>query len=206
MNPHRGQLASLETAEMKLQSAKYVLAFALGIGLVNLNAPMVGADDAKAPAKEIPDKVPDFSKYKFVKEMEGELLKADDKKVTIRIKWTVNAQLNPKAAPRLVEKHQDYDFSFIPESLVRTSFLPKKTDDKGKRVELTPKEKEALKMPPGVTGYAASTSDLVEHSTVKLILIRDKTISDAKATDDDLRIKYAIVQSLPTSTTPANKN
>jgi hypothetical protein len=138
--------------------------------------------------------------------MAGELIKADDKKVTIRVKWTVNTQLNPKARPNLVEKHQDYDFQFIPESLIRTSFLPKKTDDKGKKVEYTQKEKDALKMPPGVTGYAASNSDLVEHSTVNLILIRDKTISDAKATDDDLRIKYAVIQALPTATTPPAKN
>ena len=191
---------------MKHRIAGYGFVLAVGLGLVGSQAPTISADDTKTATKEIPDKIPDYSKYKFVKEMAGELIKSDDKKVTIRVKWTVNAQPNPRLAPRPVEKHQDYDFQFIPESLVRTSFLPKKTDDKGKKVELTQKEKEALKMPPGVTGYAASNSDLVEHSTVNLILIRDKTISDAKATDDDLRIKYAIIQALPTTTAPPVKN
>ncbi|HEV3386006.1 MAG TPA: hypothetical protein VG097_14400 [Gemmata sp.] len=187
---------------MKRRIASYGLIIALGFALVSPQAWVFAADEAKTLPKDIPDKIPDYSKYKFIKELAGELIKADDKKVTVRVKWTVNTQLNPKARPNIVEKHQDYEYSFIPESLVRTSFLPKKTDDKGKRVEWTPKEKDALKMPIGVTGYAASTSDLVEHSTVNLILIRDKSISDAKATDDDLRIKYAVIKEPPPATPP----
>ncbi len=186
------------------------LAIALVIGLATFytSIAMSAADDNKTPAKDPPAKLPDYSKYKFVKEQIGEVLKFDDKKITIRVKWTVAKGFNPLAKP--VEMHKDYEYQFIPESLVRTSFLPKKTDDKGKRVEYTQKEKDALKMPVGVTGYAASMSDITLSSTVNLILIRDKTITEAKATEDDLRIKFAIIQPpMPPATPPAappNKN
>lgn len=64
-------------------------------------------------------------------------------------------------------------------------------------------------MPVGVKGYAASISDLAEGSTVNLVLIRDKSVSEDKLTEQDLKVKYAIIQSPPPTTTttppPAKK-
>ena len=84
---------------MKPRIASYGIILALGFGLVNCQALVFAADDAKATPKDIPEKIPDYSKYKFVKELAGELIKSDDKKVTIRVKWSVNAQGNPRLPP-----------------------------------------------------------------------------------------------------------
>jgi hypothetical protein len=186
---------------MKQKILNYGFALALGLGIICTQSTMSTADDAKTPAK-----APDFSKYVYVKNQTGEVVKADDKKISITYKWTVNTQPNPKFAPRFVEKHQDYEFQLLPESLVRSSFLPKKVDDKGKKVEYTQKEKDALKTPIGVTGYAASTSDLTPGTLVDITLIRDKSIAGAKATDEDLRVKYVIIQPPTTAATPPAKN
>jgi hypothetical protein len=184
---------------MNHRLVNYIFAIALGIGFASMHAPLSSADDSKTS-----DKAPDFSKYTTVTTKTGEVTKADEKKITIRIKSTVNKQTNPRYAPNFVEVNKDYEYQFLPESLVRTSFIPKKTDEKGKKVELSQKEKDALKTPIGVPHYAASFSDLVPGSTVFLTLIRDKSISEAKATDADLRVKYAVIESLPsTTTTPA---
>jgi hypothetical protein len=180
---------------------KYVYAIAFGISLASMQTSPIAADDSKTP-----DKAPDFSKYMTVTNKTGEVVKADEKKITIRIKSTVNKQTNPRYAPNLVEVNKDYEYQFLPESLVRTSYIPKKMDENGKKIELSQKEKDALKTPIGVPHYAASFSDLVPGSTVYLILIRDKSITDAKATDADLRVKYAVIEALPTTTTtPAKK-
>ena len=56
------------------------------------------------------------------------------------------------------------------------------------------KEIDELRAPAGVTGYAASTSDVTPGTFLEVILIRDKTIAADKANENDLRIKYAIIQ------------
>lgn len=113
---------------------KFYFLLVLGLGLMSLGTSMSVADDAKSPAKEPPAKIPDYSKYRYVKDMPGEVVKADDTKITIRVKWTENKNPNKNvlAPPKLAEMHKDYEYHFIPESLVRTSYLPKKTDEKGK--------------------------------------------------------------------------
>ncbi len=188
---------------MKQRLVKFGFATALMMGLVGFQT-LLGADDKK-PASP-PSTLPDYSKYKFVKEMSGEVVTADDKKITIRVKGTINANKG-KGAPRPVEVHKDYDYDLIPESLVRIDTLPVKKDDKGKKVAYTQAEKDALKLPPGVKGYAATIADLAAGKTVNLILIRDKSISDDKATESDLRVKFAIIQTQPPPTaTPPNQN
>jgi hypothetical protein len=189
---------------MTQRIVNYGFTIALGLALVVLPAAIIAADDAKTPDKEPPTKAPDFSKYKLVKVLESvEVVKADDKKVTVKVSYTVfKPNANPKLPGTNVPMKKDVDYSFLPESLVRTKILPPKTDDNGKKVEYTVKEKAALKVPKDVVGYAANVSDLVAGSTVDIILVRDKSIPDAKATDDDLRIKYAIITALPTKPAP----
>jgi hypothetical protein len=188
-------------------TAKRVSALVLLAGVIALPTATIAADDPKTPAKDPPTKAPDFSQYVFVKDMTGEVVKADEKKISITIKYTVNKQPNPKARPALAEMHQDYEFQMIPESLVRTEYLPPKTDEKGKKVAYTQKEKDNLKLPKPFPGYAASVSDLTPGTLVEIRLIRDKSISEAKATDQDLRVKYAVIKSPPpTPATPPNKN
>lgn len=183
---------------MKQRIVGFCFACALSLAFVTLPTGMFAADDTKSTAKDPPTKIPDYSKYKYAKEVTGEVVKADDKNLTVRIKWVEQKGAPQKGRPpMLTEKQKDYDFPFIPESLVRTMHLPPKTDDKGKKIPYTDKEKEALKQPPRVTGYAAQISDLVAGSTVDVILIRDKSIPDDKVTDSDLRVKYAIIQAPP---------
>lgn len=173
------------------------LAIVLGTALASLPAVTCSADDAKTAAKAPVTKAPDFSKYKFIKDMTGEIVKADENKITVRVKWTkATPNPNPKAkvVPKTTEMHQDYDFQMLPESLVRTRVLPPKLDDNGKKVAHTQKEKDTLKLPTGYPGYAATVTDLKGGSNVYVYLVREKSISDSKATDDDLRVKYVVIE------------
>ena len=43
---------------------------------------------------------------------------------------------------------------------MRFKKLPPKLDDKGKHIDYTQKELDSLRLPSGVTGYAASPADL----------------------------------------------
>jgi hypothetical protein len=193
---------------MKQRYVTYGFTFALGIGLATLSTATIRADDAKTPAKEPPAKAPDYSSYKAAKTVESvEVVKADDKKLTIKVSYAATKP-GPGGRPVTVQMKKDVDYQFIPESLVRTKILPPKLDDNGKKVPYTDKEKAALKVPPGVVGYAANIADLTPGSTVDLILIRDKSIPEAKVTEDDMRIKYAVITALPTTTTtnPPKKN
>jgi len=188
---------------MKRQIVRYGFACALGFGLATLPLGMFAADDTKTPAtktpeKDVPTKAPDFSKYTYVKDVAGEVVKSDEKKLTVKVSWTMlKPNPNPKVAPTAVPMSKEYDFTFLPESLVRTQVLPPKLDDKGKKVAYTQKEKDALKLPMGVPNYAASMSDLTKGTPVNVILVRDKSIPSSKVTDDDSRIKYVIIQPPP---------
>jgi len=181
----------------------------LGIGLVALPAL---ADDKPKP--------PDWSGYTYVTDVVGEVVRADDSRVTLRITWFEPNQKGAKTTrPRLStnprnfnnpyhpnmnrpnqqrvtfkEVHHDYDLDYLPQSLVRVKTLPPKYDEKGKKLEYTQKEFDEIRAPTNVTGYAANRTDLTPGTIVEVILVRDKTIPAAKATEDDLRIKYAIIQ------------
>lgn len=200
-------------------------AFALGLGVVTL--PIL-ADDTKSTS-ETPAKAPNWSGYVFVADVVGEVVKADDKSVTIRITWFEPQVKNAKNgnngnnnnrnnrqrlgqnnrnfrnpyAPNMnrpnqpqvqwKEQHHDYDLEYTPESLVRSKTMPPKLDEKGKKVPHTQKEIDELRAPGGVPGYAASRTDLTPGTVVELYLIREKGIPAAKATEDDLRVKYAVI-------------
>jgi hypothetical protein len=189
-------------------------AFLLGLMLVALP---VLAEDPKPTAT----KPPDFTGFVFVADVVGEVVKADDKSVTLRITWFEpqinggNKQARPRLSqnnrnfrnpfapnmnrpqqPRVTfkEMHHDYVLEYLPQSLVRTKVLPPKTDEKGKRVAYTQKEIDEYRAPTGVTGYAAERFDLKPGTILEVILVRDKKVAGTKIDEDDLRIKYAIIQ------------
>lgn len=187
-------------------------AFALGSALVGFPAL---ADDSKSTSGS--QKRPDFTGYVYVSDVVGEVVKADDKSVTVRVTWySVQSKgggrgrpslygnrrnyrnpfapnMNRPRQPQIKEQHHDYTLGFLPQSLVRTRVLPAKTDENGKKVSYTQKEIDELRKPDGVTGYAASAFDLTPGTIVELILIRDKSVSAEKAAESDLRVKYAII-------------
>jgi hypothetical protein len=180
---------------MRTLFAGSLFTFLVGLGLAIVPSENLAADDTKAPAKDVPAKAPDFSKYVYVKDVTGEIVKADDKKITLKVTLTgLKPSGNPKVPPTVVEMHHEYDFTMLPESLVRNLVLPPKIDANGKKVPYTDKEKEALKVPPKVVGYAASVSDLTKGTMVNVILVREKSIPESKAKDEDLRVKYAVIQ------------
>jgi len=173
---------------MTLRNVNRALILVLALGSVTISA----ADDEKKPANQPPAKLPDYSKYtSVIKEVMGEVVTVDEKKITLKVAVT-----QKKGAKGLIlgEAQKELTYSFIEESLVRTSLLPLKLDEKGKKIAYKEKEKEALKLPTGAPGYAAKIDDLEVGGTVNLLLIRDKSIAQDKATDDDLRIKFAIIQ------------
>ncbi|MBP3958943.1 hypothetical protein J8F10_27175 [Gemmata sp. G18] len=189
--------------------------FVLGLGAT---AFPISAEDTK-PTKDPPTTAPDWTGYVFVADVVGEVVKADDKSVTLRITWLEPQQKNgnknnnrPKLSQnnrnfrnplqgntnrqnqvQLKEQHHDYELEYLPQSLVRSKTIPPKLDDKGKKVPHTQKEFDELRAPSGVTGYAANKLDLVPGTILEVYLIRDKSVSAAKATEDDLRIKYAVI-------------
>ena len=190
-----------------------VAAVALGLGAVAL--PLL-ADDSKS-TKEPPPKAPDWSGYVFVADVVGEVVKADDKSVTLRITWfelqaknnnnnrprlsqnnrnfrnPFAPNMNRQKQPQIKEQHHDYELEYVPQSLVRSKSLPPKLDDNGKKVPHTQSELDELRAPGGVTGYAANKSDLTPGTIVEVFLIRDKSVPAAKAGEDDLRVKYAVI-------------
>jgi hypothetical protein len=147
-------------------------AFALGLGLVALPAI---AEDTKPTPPDAPAKPPSFAGYVYVTDVVGEVVRANDKTVTLRITWLDTVQKkgnnnrrpnlsannrnfhnpfgsNNKRPPQLKEVHHDYDLDYLPQSLVRKKTLPAKTDEKGNKVQYTQKEYDELRVPAGVTG------------------------------------------------------
>lgn len=203
-----------------VRRARFGFALILGLGLVALPGGRSGADDknAKPPSSSSSAlKGPDYSAYLVVGDVVGEVVKADDKKLTLRVTWFVPQQqggsryrrpplhMNPRnfrnpygrnmSGPRvtLKEQHHDYELEYVPETLVRNKAQPTKADAKGKQVLVTGKELERLRAPINVPGYSASAADLAPGTVVEVVLIRDKTLTPAKVTEDDLRVKYALI-------------
>ncbi len=176
--------------------------------------PAAGQATGQNPAQ----KLPNYSGYVTVGDVVGEIVKADDKHITVQVTWyepqvrggavrrppignrnfrnPLAPNMNrPRNPPRVtVKEHKvDYDFRLVPESLIRSKTLPPKYDENGKRVSYTSKEIEQLRAPAGAPGYAASVFDLVPGTIVEVVVMRDRNIPAAKATDDDLCVKYVII-------------
>ncbi|MDB5312483.1 MAG: hypothetical protein JWO38_6685 [Gemmataceae bacterium] len=167
----------------------------------------------KTPAVD-KGKAPDFSGYVSVGTVMGEVMAANETSATLRIYWPVAAQpkgrggrphlqnnsqtaMNPYSTRRQNIKvkweHHDYEIPFVPESLVRVKTLPPKTNAEGKKVSYTEKELDEMKVPYSVPGYAASKSDLTKGTVVEAYVIRDKSISADKVTENDMRLRYLII-------------
>ena len=190
-------------------------ALALGFGMATL--PGFADDETKPPAAKpapIPAAKPiDWSRYVYVTDIVGEIVKADDKSLTVRVSWVAPANNannrrpslhhnnrnfhNPHTSSRqntqIKQQHHDYAIDFAAEGLVRTKTTPTKTNDAGKKVQLTTKEIQEYITPPGAPSYAATKTDLVAGTIVEVIVVRDKSIAAEKVTEGDLRVKYAII-------------
>lgn len=162
------------------------------------------------------DRGPDFTGYTFVADVVGEIVKASDSSITLRITWYVpQASNNRNHRPRLSsnnrnfrnpysmrrrtgtvkwkEQHHDYDLQYIPASLVRNRHLPPKLDENGKKAPHTEKELNELRKPLGTPGYAAEKADLKPGTIVEVYLIRDRSVPVAKMTEGDIRLKYVFI-------------
>lgn len=159
------------------------------------------ADDDKKPAEKKPEpaKPADWSAFAAAGEIHGEVVKADDSGFTLRVSWLAPAgksntrakQFRPQAPN---EKYQDYQLTFADPGLARWKTLPTKgTDEKGKAVPYTEKERTELRKPTSAPGYAAEHGDLKPGHLVEVTLVRPKEISSEKATLQDLKVKYAVI-------------
>jgi hypothetical protein len=188
----------------------------LGFGTVAV--PAAPADDTKPTESPTPTKepaidkgkAPDFTAYSTVTTIVGEIMASDKESATIRVYWQTIAggggrprlhansrtAVNPYAMRRSIQiktEHHDYKLEYVPESLVRIKHLPPKTDENGKKVPYSEKERDELKVPYSVIGYQASKSDLKKGTIVEVFVIRDKKIAAEKVTEDDLRIRYIVI-------------
>ena len=92
-------------------------------------------------------------------------------------------------------KHQ---VTFAEQGMLRYKDLPKKLNEKGKRVPYSPAELRESRMPLGTPGYAADRSALEIGQIVEVTLVRPKSVKPTELTVQDLRIKWAVILSEPT--------
>ena len=192
------------------------VAFAAALGWGMMALPGFADDETKSPAaKPAPApaaKAIDWSKYAHVTDIVGEIVKADDKSLTVRVTWVAPANGNnrrpalhqnsrnfhhphapSRANTQLKQQHHDYVIEYAPEGLVRTKAMPTKIDDSGKKAALSTKELQEYITPPGAPSYAAARGDLVPGAIVEVFVVREKSIAADKVTEGDLRVKYAII-------------
>lgn len=153
---------------------------------------------------------PDFSDYAHAGEMVAVVQKADEKSVTVRVSWwqstggnrnmprvgqngRVQRQQRGNRGPQMKEQHKDYTFAYTEPGMVRWYKLGPKKDANGKTVDLTLKEREAMKAPQGAPGWYADRGELSAGQRVELFLVRPKSVPVSKAQLSDLKIKYALI-------------
>jgi hypothetical protein len=177
-----------------------VLAAGIGFGAV--------ANDEKKPETKpavvaAPETMPEWSKnYATAGEIFGEIVKADEKGITLQVSELApngsggakSAKGKGKGKGGPAVKKVDVILSYADGGMVRWATKPKKTDEKGKPVALTPKEQEDLKKPAGAPGYAAARTDLQAGHIVQVVLLRPKSIAAKDAKVTDLEIKYVIIE------------
>jgi hypothetical protein len=171
----------------------------LGLGFAALAGANDQKPDDKKPAEKKSDKPADWSAFSSAGEVSGEIVKADEDGFTLRISWQTPGKSRANHAKQFrpqnpTEKHQDYQLSFAENGLARWKTLPAKgTDEKGKPVPYTEKERTELRKPSNAPGYAAERGDLKPGHLVDVTLVRPKEISSEKATLADLKVKYAVI-------------
>ncbi len=160
---------------------------ALAAGLTGL---AVAADDKKPAGKKPAEAAaPDWSGFLKHSVLVGEVVKADDKELTLKV------VVGPPPRRGQKPKTEDLHFALGETTLVRWKKLPPKTDAVGKRAPYTAEEMKELKSPPGAPGYAADRTDLKPGYVVELTLMRPKEVPAAKAVIQDLRVRYAVILS-----------
>jgi hypothetical protein len=184
----------------------------LGVAVSAFAMPVGNAADPepKAPATTV-DKPADWSKFVNVGEIHGEVVKADESGLTLRVTWYApkggtntrpqlnrgggNAQRRPnnQRPPQSVEQHHDYVLKYADNGAVRQLKLPPKTDEKGRKVDYTVKELENAKKPVGMPHYAAARTDLQPGSTVEVMLVRPRGIPAEKVQESDMLVKYVVI-------------
>jgi hypothetical protein len=178
----------------------------LGFGLTALAV----ADDKKPEKKS--DKPADWSAFASAGEVSGEIVKADEDGFTLRISWQTPGKSRANHPKQFrpqnpTEKHQDYQLAFADNGLARWKTLPAKgTDEKGKPVPYTEKERTELRKPANAPGYAAERGDLKPGHLVDVTLVRPKEISSEKATLADLKVKYVVITGTDPKATDAKKD
>jgi hypothetical protein len=153
-----------------------------------------GDDDKKGdeekPKKDEPksvEKLPDFSNYVSGGDINGEVFKADDSSITIRVTQP------PSRSNSYREKHIDTVYKYAEGALARRKDPPPFFDDKGLKRQAKPEELEKLRKPMGAPHYMMERTDIKPGDIVTLKMARPRTIPASKAKPDDYEIKYAIV-------------
>jgi hypothetical protein len=184
--------------------SRFVAIAVLGLGLAALAA----ADDKK-PAEKKPDPPKaDWSAFASAGEVSGEVVKAEEEELTLRVYWQAPGKrpsLFRPQAPK--DKYTDYRLKFADASLVRWKTLPPKgTDEKGKPIPFTEKERAERRKPSGAPGYAAERGDLQPGHRVDVTLVRPKEVPADKAVVQDLRVKYAVITGGESKAAPPEKD
>ena len=194
-----------------------VFAFTLGLVVCSAAAPGDEAKTEEKPKSVDKAKGPDFSGYQWVAMVTGEVVKADETKVTLRVFWEQASTTggkkhsgrpslhgnhgrthhSPYAMRRpnfkVTVEHHDYEIPYLAESLARTKTLPVKFDSDGKRGFYSAKEQDELSVPYAAPGYQAVKADITPGTIIEAHIIRDKAIAANKMTDADMRLKYAVI-------------
>jgi hypothetical protein len=166
-------------------SAWKIAVAALAAGLTGL---AVAADDKKPAGKKPAEAAaPDWSGFVKQSVLVGEVVKADDKELTLKV------VVGPPPGRGQKPKTEDLHFALGETTLVRWKKLPPKIDAAGKRVPYTAEEMKELRSPPGAPGYAADRGDLKPGYVLELTLMRPKEVPAAKAVIQDLRVRYAVI-------------
>lgn len=188
---------------------RFAAVAALAAGLTALAV----ADDKKQAEKKPDPPKADWSAFASAGEVSGEVVKADENGFTLRLSWQTAGKAPRGNSPKQFrpqapnEKHQDYQLTFADAGLARWKTLPAKgTDEKGKPVPYTEKERTELRKPSNAPGYAAERGDLKPGQLVEVTLVRPKEISADKAQVSDLKVKYAVIVGTdPKGAPPADK-
>ena len=200
----------------------FLLRTAITLGIFSLGLGIVFADDVPASPSLKPMETPkttplakaaECTGYVWVTMLTGEVVKADDSKVTVRIYWQAavagksrggrsslhsgRGTHSPFATRRpnvqIKWEHHDYEIPYHTDGMARTKQLPPRIGPDGKRGYYSGKEQDALCAPLGAPGFQALKSDITPGTVIEAHLIRDKTIATNKVTDADMRIKYAVI-------------
>src|SRR5260221_8255133 len=86
----------------------------LGLGLAALAADDDKKADDKKRVEKKSDKAPDWSAFASAGEVSGEVVKADDDGLTLRLSWQTAGKARPKQfrPQNPTEKYQDYQLTF----------------------------------------------------------------------------------------------